>query len=141
LESQATGFKYERPELTTTPKAFVKFFRSDIMSAEVQVIKEGGENNLHSHKYSDGFWMVLAGRATFYGTDDKVIAELGPMEGVHIPREFPYWFESSSAEPLELLHVAASLPAKSGSDRMDHEAQKARQHEKVYVDASRAPER
>lgn len=130
-----TRFRYERPELDK-PKAFVKFFRGDIMRAEVQVIREGGENNLHAHKYSDGFWMVLSGRASFYGTGDGLVAELEPLEGLHIPRGFAYWFESSSSEPLEIIHVAASLPDRSGPDRVDLEALKERQHEKAYVDGS-----
>ena len=42
-----------------------------------------------------------------------MIAELGPREGIHIPRGFYYWFESASDEVLELLQVeAVDLTAK-----------------------------
>ena len=82
--------------------------RSDLMTAAVQVIGRGGETNLHSHPTLDGFWFVLSGRARFYTTDDDVVAELGPDEGILIPRGFPYWFETASQEELEILQVEAS---------------------------------
>jgi hypothetical protein len=43
----------------------------------------------------------------FYGEGDQVIAELKKTEGILIPRGFKYWFESASAEPLEIIRVAA----------------------------------
>ena len=56
----------------------------------------------------DGLWFVLSGRARFYGTkEDLVIAELGPHQGIFIPRDFPYWFENIGEERLELLQVEA----------------------------------
>ncbi len=93
--------------MTEKPKTIVRLCRSDIMYATVQVLKEGGENNMHAHSGQDGFWFVLRGRAKFYGEGDKLLAELGPHEGIHVPRGFFYWFESSSPEVLELLQVEA----------------------------------
>jgi hypothetical protein len=55
----------------------------------------------------DSFWMVLRGRAKFYGPGDELIGEYGPMDGLVTPRGARYWFEKSSDdEALELLHVA-----------------------------------
>lgn len=34
-----------------------------------------------------------------------MIGDLGPYEGIHVPRDFYYWFESSSDEVLEILQV------------------------------------
>lgn len=117
---QATVFKYERPDSLERPKTMVRLFRADIARAEVQVIREGGENNLHSHSGSNGFWMVLGGKARFYGDGDEVLAELGPYEGVHIPRTFKYWFESAGDEVLEILHVTSNLKEFNGVyDRVD----------------------
>lgn len=134
-KTQPTVFKYERPE-TDKAKAFVRFFRGDIMRASVQVVNEGGENNLHAHPSTDGFWMVLGGRARFYGEGDAVIADLGVNEGVHIPRGFEYWFASSSEAPLEILHVTASVPGAEGGDRVDLEALKLSQEDKEYLQGS-----
>lgn len=50
---------------------------------------------------------MLKGRARFYGKDDALLADLGPLQGIHLPRGFFYWFESSSPEMLELLQIEA----------------------------------
>jgi mannose-6-phosphate isomerase-like protein (cupin superfamily) len=97
-------FKYERPE-AERGKTMVGLFRTDIAVGFVQVLKGGGENNLHAHHKMDGFWFVLGGRARFYTEGDRLIADLGPHEGVLIPRGYKYWFESVGDEPLELLQV------------------------------------
>lgn len=129
-EPQARVFKYVRPEMRTK-KTFVRLARTDRMMAYVQVLSSGGENNLHSHGHLDGFWMVLKGRARFYGEGDKLLADLGPHEGILLPRNFKYWFESASPEPLELLQIeAADIPMPDDrqilEDRKDHSAQKVR---------------
>jgi hypothetical protein len=36
-----------------------------------------------------------------------LLAELGPLQGIHLPRGFFYWFESASPETLEILQVEA----------------------------------
>jgi mannose-6-phosphate isomerase-like protein (cupin superfamily) len=79
----------------------------------VQLIKKGGETRMHSHAHLDGMWMVLSGKARFYGETedgkDRLLGEFGKHEGVLIPRDFRYWFECASEdEPLELLQVEAS---------------------------------
>jgi len=99
-------FGYAKPNLRRE-KEIVPLCRTDILRADVQVVREGGENNLHAHTGNDGFWMVLAGRARFYAEGDVPLAELGRNQGIAIPRGFKYWFESAGEEPLELLHVAA----------------------------------
>lgn len=136
MELKATKFRYERPELAK-PKTHVRLCRSDIMRAEVQVVREGGENNLHSHGGTDGFWMVLRGRVHFYGLGDEQIADLGPYEGIHIPRGFQYWFESASDEPLELLHISSVDVTSRAAARTDHGDRKANwKDDKAYIDAS-----
>jgi mannose-6-phosphate isomerase-like protein (cupin superfamily) len=105
-QTQETVFKYLTPEVDKA-KTVVRLCRSDIMYASVHVLTHGGETNLHAHLAQDGFWMVLRGKARFYGEGNVVIAELGPNEGILVPRGFQYWFESSSSELLELLQVEA----------------------------------
>lgn len=105
-QKEPIPFRYTRPEVTRD-KTIARLCRTDIMYASVQVIAKGGENNMHAHSAQDGFWMVMKGRAKFYGEGDALIAELGPNEGVLIPRGVQYWFESSSPEVLEILQVEA----------------------------------
>ena len=100
-------FRYERPEVST-PKGIMKLAQTDLVKGAVQIVRQGGDNNLHSHAGADTFWMVLKGRARFYSSDEDVISEFGPYEGIVTPRGTPYWFESADAnEDLELLQVAA----------------------------------
>jgi mannose-6-phosphate isomerase-like protein (cupin superfamily) len=103
---EPTVFKYTKPQ-TDKGKTHIRLCRSDLLYGKVQVLKSGGENNLHAHNAQNGFWFVLSGKVRFYGEDDKLLAELGKHEGIHIPRGFYYWFESWGDEELELLQVEA----------------------------------
>ena len=119
----ATVFKYQSREISKR-KEFDLLCKSDVVIAGIQTVGEGGETNLHSHRHLDGFWFVLKGRARFYTTDDEVVADLGPFEGIFLPRNYPYWFERVGDENLELLQIESSdrklssLPAQG--DRVDH---------------------
>jgi mannose-6-phosphate isomerase-like protein (cupin superfamily) len=108
------------------PKKVRILCRTDRMIGAIQVIRKGGENNLHSHSHLDGMWTVLSGHARFYGEDpERHIAELGPFEGILIPRGFKYWFESTGDDLLVLHQVEASdipMPTMEDlvKDRTDH---------------------
>ena len=108
-ETRVQNFKYAKPgSLGDANKGLVRLCGTDIIKGVVQIIEDGGENNLHYHEGMDSFWMVLKGRAKFYGPGDRLIGECGPMEGVVTPRGARYWFEKcSDGEDLELLQVAA----------------------------------
>ncbi len=104
-------FKYPGPEGTgfrvTTEggrRSFTMCQTENVVST-VQVLTPGDHNDLHSHGTEDGYWLVLAGRATFYEEGDKVIASLGAHEGLLIPAGTPYWFGSVGPEPLQILRV------------------------------------
>ena len=120
--------RYERPTLKEgQPKAVKMLGRTDRAFLAIQTVNLGGENNLDSHAHVDGFWFVLSGRARFYTTDDELLGDFGPLEGVVIPRGYPYWFESAGDEPLELLQFEASdvVFGQPNEDRVDHAPQKA----------------
>ena len=99
-------FSYKKPDNLRRGKGIVQLAQSDIIRGRVQIVREGGENNLHSHRGMDGFWMVLAGRVKFYGPGDVLIGEFGKHEGILIPRGAEYWFESSGEDDLEILQMA-----------------------------------
>jgi len=105
---QAQVFHYAYPTEQFEAKKVVPLVRSDILSAGIQVVIDGGETNLHAHSGNDGFWLVIEGRARFYGEGDALIADVGRLEGVLIPRGLPYWFESSGDVPLQILRVGAT---------------------------------
>ena len=99
-------FRHVTPEFEG-PKKTWQVCNSDLMKVQVQVVKDGGENNLHTHTGEDAFWYVINGAVRFYGEGDKVIGEYQKGEGLLVPRGFKYWFESASSEALEVLRVTA----------------------------------
>jgi mannose-6-phosphate isomerase-like protein (cupin superfamily) len=103
-------FRYERPALTDE-KVSVRLTGTEFLDADVQVIQVGGSPNLHSHTGNDAIWFVLSGQARFYGEAAEPIAELSTHEGVLIPHDTPYWFESVGDFPCEMLHVTARTKA------------------------------
>ena len=125
-EGTMKGFSYVRPAITHKAKSSVLLGRGPFVRATVQVVKkDGGENNLHYHNNSDSFWMVLKGRARFYGPNDVVIGEYGPMEGTITPQYSRYWFKNIADEDMEILHVTAHGDTSGGSaDRIDLETQR-----------------
>ena len=122
MTQEAKVFKYETPQFDGVKKT-VQVCNSDLMKVQVQVVKEGGENNLHSHTGDDAFWYVISGAVKFYGEGDRIIGEYKKGEGILIPRGFKYWFESASSEALEILRVTAK-DQKVENQRVDHSAQK-----------------
>ena len=104
-EKKPQVFRYAKPDMKDRPRAISRLFTSDLMCGLIQVITKGGETTMHSHAGMDGLWMVLSGKARFYGDGNVVLGEFGPLEGVYIPRDVKYWFESASEEPLQILQV------------------------------------
>jgi mannose-6-phosphate isomerase-like protein (cupin superfamily) len=80
-------------------------FKTERAVSEVQIFDRGVKNKLHFHGAEDGVWIVLGGKATFYGEGDKVMGELEPFQGLLIPAGTRYWFESTGDEPLQILRV------------------------------------
>lgn len=104
-ESKVVKFSYKKPKDFDRPKISVRLGQTDVVRAQVQVIHQGGENNLHYHTRVDGMFTVLSGRIRFYGPGDEVIAECGPMEGVIIPRNARYWFDNVGEGDAEVMLV------------------------------------
>lgn len=106
MAQEAKEFRYQTPEFEGVKKTF-QVCNSDLMKVQVQVVKDGGENNLHTHTGEDAFWYVINGAVKFYGEGDKLVGEYKKGEGILVPRGYKYWFESASPEPLEILRVTA----------------------------------
>ena len=101
--------KIEVPLLTKGKHIGDMGLRTDTLSVSVQVVApREGETNLHSHPATDSTWVVLDGKAEFYGTEDDVfLAELDKNEAIMIPEGQAYWFKCSSDVPLVILHITA----------------------------------
>ena len=104
-ESRIVKFSYKKPEGFDRPKISVRLGQTDILRGHIQVIHQGGENNLHYHSRVDGMFTVLSGRIRFYGPGDEVIGDFGPLEGVIIPRNARYWFDNVGEGDAEVMLV------------------------------------
>jgi mannose-6-phosphate isomerase-like protein (cupin superfamily) len=124
-EAQMLAYKYATPEPNGRPKQNTWFVRKPKMQVLVQCVRNGGENNLHYHTKSETNWFVLRGRAHFYGIGDKLLADLGPNEGVYLPGGVRYRFNKVGDEDLEILQVVAVEDDGAGeSERINLEAHK-----------------
>ena len=74
-EARIQTFSYEKPRIRPSPRPSPAL-RKRSLRLIVQVVKEGGDNNLHYHTKADGSWVVLKGRVRFYGAGDKVIERI-----------------------------------------------------------------
>ena len=106
MTQDAKEFRYQTPDFEGVKKT-MQVCNSDLMKVQVQIVKNGGENNLHTHTGEDAFWYVISGAVKFYGEGDKLVGEYKKGEGLLVPRGYKYWFESASTEPLEVLRVTA----------------------------------
>ena len=108
-EALIHNFAFTRPDIefpNQKKKIHVKLAGTNSVRAAIQILKEGGENNLHYHPNMDLIYMVLKGRIRFYGPGDKVLGEFGPTEGLLIPENSRYWFESVGTDEAHLLQIA-----------------------------------
>jgi quercetin dioxygenase-like cupin family protein len=107
-EEKIVSFGFARPDVVIPAgkKLHVKLAGTDSCRASVQILNQGGENNLHYHPNMDLIYMVLKGRVRFYGPGNTVVGEYGVHEGVLLPENSRYWFESVGDEEAHLLQIA-----------------------------------
>ena len=120
-ESKVHTFAFDRPKIdyqTDKKKIHVRLAGTNTVRAQIQVLKEGGENNLHYHPHMDLIYMPVKGRVRFYGMEDKLLGEFGPHEGILLPANSRYWFESVGDEELYLLQIAG-FPTGEKHKRVD----------------------
>ena len=123
-ESKVQTLKYERPPASGKPKDFAPLAKTRLGRLTVQIVNEGGENNLHYHNNSDTTWFVLRGRVKFYGPGDALIAELGPEQGIAIPGGARYWFEKAGDVDLEMMQYVSYDAGGGNAERVNVEAHK-----------------
>jgi mannose-6-phosphate isomerase-like protein (cupin superfamily) len=112
-----SAFRYEIPEDIGNVKDLVDIWSTEVLGVQVQVVRSGGETNLHAHVGVDSMWFVLSGSAAFYDEDERKFV-LNKHEMVVLPSGTKYWFESLSDEPLEVLHITGRDP-RVKSERVD----------------------
>ncbi|HUZ74540.1 MAG TPA: hypothetical protein VMU87_16265 [Stellaceae bacterium] len=140
-EARIRTFSYRKPAENGHVKQFASLIRSDLISLNVQIVTEGGENNLHYHTGGDNCWMVLRGAARFYGVGDTLLGEFGANEGILLPGGSRYWFEKAGSEDLEILQIVCKETRAAHTARINLEKHKdwmTNDYLKVYEKASEA---
>jgi quercetin dioxygenase-like cupin family protein len=112
-ESRIEEFRFKRPPVEIKGRRGVFYLcSSDILKAQLQILPEGGDTDLHYHPGADGFWFVIQGKIRFYGPHG-VIGEYGAGEGLIMPRNSRYWFETAdTSQELHLLQVSVKTQQK-----------------------------
>ena len=107
-EARRVPFRYVRPDVDIGDRrAIYVLGKTDILKAQVQIVPKGGENDMHYHPGTDGFWWVISGKVRFHDVDG-VIGEYGPGEGILMPCNARYWFETADpSEELQILQIGA----------------------------------
>lgn len=126
-EAMIESFAFDAPNIdfpNEKKKVHVKLAGTNHVRASIQILRQGGENNLHYHPNMDLIYMVLKGKIRFYGPEDKVIGEYGPLQGVLLPENSRYWFESVGTEEAHLLQIAGFPKGVSALKRIPLEAPK-----------------
>jgi mannose-6-phosphate isomerase-like protein (cupin superfamily) len=124
-EAKITTFAYQKPaeqkdrDGEPMVKQIANLMRGDLVRLNVQIVKEGGENNLHYHTGGDTVWMVLKGAARFYGVGDKLLGEIGPNGGILLPGGSRYWFEKVGADDLEILQIVCKEQRNAQTKRIN----------------------
>jgi mannose-6-phosphate isomerase-like protein (cupin superfamily) len=128
-EARVHTFSFSVPEgIPDNAKAHVKLAGTDSTRVSVQILRNGGENNLHYHPNVDLIYMVLKGCVRFYGPDDRVLGELGAFQGLLLPENARYWFKSVGDEEAWLLQVAGYTKGVKAAKRIAVEARTVKKH-------------
>lgn len=85
---------------------------TDHLNVVLKTYASGGENELHAHTNEDHVFVVMQGRAIFFGPGD-VQREVGLSQGILLPRGVVYKFQAEGPDPLVLLRVGSVIDPES----------------------------
>lgn len=109
--SKAQTFKLKTP-LLSVGRTNLGLVTTDLLTIRLKAYAEGGENAMHCHTDEEHSFIVLAGEATFHlETDDNTVV-VKPNEGIFLPKNAYYYFQSSGDTNLILLRVG--VPGRRG---------------------------
>jgi mannose-6-phosphate isomerase-like protein (cupin superfamily) len=90
MAQEAKEFRHQTPEFEGVKKTW-QVCNSDLMKVQVQVVKNGGENNLHTHTGEDAFWYVISGAVKSHKATKRSV---NIKRRRLMARGYKYWFES-----------------------------------------------
>lgn len=82
--------------------------RTEHLEICVKVYADGGENEMHVHAADDHAFIVLSGQAVFHVGSDDNVKVLDQYQGIMLPQNTAYWFQSAKPN-LVMLKVTAPI--------------------------------
>lgn len=114
MTARATRFTVRGAQLLSAGQTMRMLARAPQLWVHLKVYAAGGENGLHAHPEEDHAFFVLSGRARFVD-ELGTTTEVGPFEGMIVPRGALYAFTSTANENLIMLRIGAAA-AEEGTD-------------------------
>ncbi len=99
-----------RARLPKAGRAQAMLATTDRMWLNIKTYAADGENKLHTHTNEDHAFIVLQGKARFFGPDGEETV-LERNEGIMLPRGTLYSFMAEGGEPLAVLRVGCVVDA------------------------------
>jgi len=108
-QSKLPSFFHVRAKLPKEGRTNQVLGASRYMNVVLKTYASGGENELHAHSNEDHVFVVMQGRAVFYGPRGET-REVARNDCVLLPANSLYWFHAKEdAEPLVLLRIGAAV--------------------------------
>jgi mannose-6-phosphate isomerase-like protein (cupin superfamily) len=95
-----------RAQLPSKGATDIPYAATDRLWVVLKTYASGGENELHAHPNEDHIFLIMQGRAEFYGPNEETRI-LGHNEFVLLPRGTYYYFKSIDSQPLVMLRIGA----------------------------------
>ena len=119
---EASTFKLKTPHITGG-RSHTPLAQTEHMTIGLNYYIPGRKNKLHTHPGEDHTFVVMDGQATFYNKDHQPTV-LNKGEGIILPENHYYYFQSTGDRPLALFRVSAKKGAKPKVLRVDSEGNK-----------------
>jgi mannose-6-phosphate isomerase-like protein (cupin superfamily) len=128
---EASTFKLKTPQITGG-RSHIPLASTEHMSVGLNYYIPGRKNKLHTHPGEDHIFVVMDGQATFYNKEHQPIV-LNKGEGIMLPENHYYYFQSTGDNPLALFRVSAKKGNKPKVVRVDAEGNKRTEEENGFV--------
>src|ERR671910_2546017 len=128
---EASTFKLKTPHISGG-RSHIPLAQTEHMTVGLNYYTLGRKNKLHTHPGEDHIFVVMDGQATFYNKDhDPTILNRG--EGIMLPENHYYYFQSTGDRPLALFRVSAKKGTNPKVLRVDSEGNKPTDQEIDFV--------
>ena len=128
---EASTFKLKTPHITGG-RSHIPLAKTEHMTIGLNYYIPGRKNKLHTHPGEDHTFVVMDGQATFYNKDHQPTV-LNKGEGIMLPENHYYYFQSTGDKPLALFRVSAKKGNKPKVLRVDNEGNKRTDEEIDFV--------